>query len=176
MTHPLAPAATPFRPAALRLLLAALATALLLGCQTPPPAASGGMSQRQVAALLRAGFTLGDAGWGLSLDGPILFDSNDDQLSERAHKALRQVTEALRSVDIDSLRVEGHADNTGNERNNQALSQRRADAVARAIADYGIPYGNIVRRGLGSAHPIADNASAEGRAQNRRVAIIVPAG
>ncbi|NMG66976.1 OmpA family protein [Azoarcus indigens] len=152
------------------------ATTLLLGCQTPPTAPAAGLEQRQIAALLRAGFTLTDEGWGLNLDGPILFDSNDDQLSERAHKALQQLTETLRSVDIDNLRVEGHADNTGSERHNQALSQRRADAVAKAIAEYGIPYDNIVRRGLGSAHPVADNASAEGRAQNRRVAIIVPAG
>jgi len=174
MTRPLAPTPrTPLRQLAAATLIAA--TALLLGCQTPP-APTGGLEQRQIAALVRAGFTLTDEGWGLNLAGPILFDSNDDQLSERAHNALRRITETLRGVDIDSLRVEGHADNTGSERHNQALSQRRADAVARAIADYGIPYGNIERRGLGSAHPVANNASPEGRAQNRRVAIIVPAG
>lgn len=164
------PALRPLLTFALLLLTAVLQ----LACQTTS-APTAGLNQRQIDALTRAGFTLTEDGWSRSLDGPILFASNDDQLSEQAYKTLRQLTETLRAVEIDRLMVEGHADNTGSQRYNQALSERRAEAVARAIADNGIPYANIGHRGMGSAHPIADNGTAEGRAQNRRVAIIVPA-
>ena len=58
---------------------------------------------------------------------------------------------------------------------NMALSERRAEAVARELARHGLTYGSIIRRGFGSMRPIADNATPAGRAQNRRVAIIVPA-
>lgn len=155
--------------------LLVLAAALQLACQTPSAPTSGGLSEHQIVALMRAGFTLSDDGWSLSLDGPILFASNDDHLSEQAYTGLRQLSETLRSVGIDRVRVEGHADNTGSESHNQALSARRAEVVARAMADHGIPYENIKRRAMGSIHPIADNDTPEGRAQNRRVAIIVPA-
>lgn len=153
------------------LLLAAL---LLLGaCQTPPPAA-GGLSEAQIATLIKAGFTETEDGWGLNLSGRILFATDTDQLTDEAARIIEEVASALHIIEIDRVRVEGHTDDTGTPEYNQVLSERRAEAVAREIARHGILDRNVVRRSFGSTRPIADNATPEGRAQNRRVAIIVP--
>ena len=71
------------------------------------------------------------------------------------------------------LRVEAHTDDQGSDSVNLALSQRRADAVRKALADTGIAPARITAVGKGEAAPVADNGSAEGRARNRRVEIIV---
>lgn len=165
------PSIARWRAALAAFAFAALAT-VLLGCQTPPPAKAR-FTDAQIAALINAGFTESDAGWGLNLDGRILFGSATDRLTDEARRTIAHVVEALKAVDIDRLRVEGHTDATGDDAYNLKLSQRRADSVAQAIAGLGLPYANIERQGHGSARPIADNATAEGRAQNRRVAIIV---
>ncbi|WP_086013370.1 OmpA family protein [Thauera linaloolentis] len=151
-----------------------LAAALLLGaCQTQPPAARG-LSEAQIATLIKAGFTETEDGWGLNLSGRILFATDTDQLTDEAAGIIEQVATALSIIEIDRVRVEGHTDNTGSPEYNQALSERRAEAVAREIARHGILDRNVVRRSFGNTRPIADNATPEGRAQNRRVAIIVP--
>lgn len=69
----------------------------------------------------------------------------------------------------------GHTDNVGSEAYNQALSQKRADAVKRALIVRGVQADRIEARGFGESRPIADNMNAEGRAQNRRVVAAVTA-
>lgn len=77
--------------------------------------------------------------------------------------------------DMDAM-VEGHTDSTGNDAYNQALSQRRAEAVRQAlIKGHNISPDRLKAKGYGESSPIADNKTAEGRAQNRRVVIRVPA-
>ena len=71
------------------------------------------------------------------------------------------------------LLVEGHTDSQGSDSYNQGLSQRRADAVRDYIVQRGYPADHIQARGKGEANPIADNASPEGRANNRRVEIVI---
>lgn len=156
-----------------RTLLAALLAVTAIACQTPPPART--LSQQQIAALIQAGFAPVDGGWGLNLDGRILFDTALDTLTPSSRDTIERVTTALKSVDIDRMRVEGHTDAVGEAHYNRALSLRRAEAVAREIARHGIPYDNITQLGLGAERPIADNTTAAGRSQNRRVVIIVPA-
>ena len=63
----------------------------------------------------------------------------------------------------------GYSDNTGPEKSNLALSQARADAVRQAIIARGIDAGRLSAEGYGSAHPVADNATAEGQQKNRRI-------
>jgi len=151
----------------------AILTTVLIGCQTPQLSAKGRLTDAQIAALINVGFTESEAGWGLNLDGRILFGISTDRLTDEARVTIAKVVEALKIAEINRLRVEGHTDNTGDDTYNLKLSQRRADSVAHEIASLGLPYDNIERQGHGSARPIADNATAEGRAQNRRVAIIV---
>ena len=71
------------------------------------------------------------------------------------------------------VNVEGYTDSRGNADNNQALSQRRADAVRTRLINSGIPEGRITTKGFGAASPVADNETAEGRAQNRRIEVTI---
>jgi OOP family OmpA-OmpF porin len=67
--------------------------------------------------------------------------------------------------------VEGHTDSTGADAYNQALSERRANAVLKYLVDAGVPAARLSARGFGESEPVADNDTAEGRAQNRRVVL-----
>ncbi len=68
--------------------------------------------------------------------------------------------------------IDGYTDNTGDEQYNIKLSKRRADAVADYLKSKGVHMGDrFMTQGLGEGHPIADNSTEEGRAQNRRVSI-----
>ncbi len=71
------------------------------------------------------------------------------------------------------IKVEGHTDNQGDPAANQALSQRRAQAVADALLAAGVSASRVQVEGLGQSRPLGDNGSAEGRARNRRVEIVV---
>ncbi|MFN3984777.1 MAG: OmpA family protein [Rhodocyclaceae bacterium] len=182
LTSPVTPPCSPRliappRRLAAALLCALLCALLLAACATPQASNPGRtLSEAQIAALIQAGFAQTDEGWGLNLDGRILFDTDTDTLSNEARGLIARIADALRLIEIDDVLVEGHTDNVGDPAYNQALSLRRADAVARELATHGIADDRIARRGHGSSRPIADNRSAEGRAQNRRVAIVVLAG
>ncbi len=67
------------------------------------------------------------------------------------------------------LMIEGHTDSTGSPKTNQALSLARAEAVRAALARRGLAQDRLQAQGLGDERPLADNASAEGRARNRRI-------
>jgi len=71
------------------------------------------------------------------------------------------------------IEVNGYTDSIGSEANNQGLSERRADAVKDALIRNGVNPNRIIVRGYGAANPVASNATAEGRAQNRRVEIVL---
>jgi outer membrane protein OmpA-like peptidoglycan-associated protein len=102
-------------------------------------------------------------------------DTDVDTLTPDGRDALRTVARTLRELGIDHLRVEGHTDTIGPAAYNRKLSQRRAESVARELARAGISDDAIERVGFGHRKPAADNATAEGRAQNRRVVITVRA-
>lgn len=72
-----------------------------------------------------------------------------------------------------TIRIEGHTDSSGSDAANLALSQQRADAVRRALAEAGVAAARMQAVGRGEADPITDNGTAEGRARNRRVEISV---
>jgi OmpA-OmpF porin, OOP family len=69
--------------------------------------------------------------------------------------------------------VYGHTDNVGNDGSNQKLSEERANAVKSYLLSKGLPAQRIESKGFGSANPIADNSTAAGKAQNRRVQIVL---
>ena len=71
--------------------------------------------------------------------------------------------------EIASVRVEGHTDSRGSVAHNTSLSDRRAKAVRRWLIEKGIAPARLSARGYGPSRPVADNATAEGRAANRRV-------
>ena len=109
----------------------------------------------------------------LTLSGSILFRSGETILLPSAQVKLSQVAEALLAVRARKLIVEGHTDSQGSDSSNLDLSKGRANAVRDYLVQRGYPADRIEAYGLGEGRPIADNASAEGRANNRRVEIII---
>jgi outer membrane protein OmpA-like peptidoglycan-associated protein len=112
-------------------------------------------------------------GMVITLSGSVLFASNKDALLPAAQERLGQVAEALKTQDDHKIVVEGHTDSQGSAASNQGLSERRAQSVVSFLVSRGVPQGQIRAQGLGPNRPVGDNGSPEGRANNRRVEIIV---
>jgi outer membrane protein OmpA-like peptidoglycan-associated protein len=109
----------------------------------------------------------------ITLSGSVLFRSNKSTLLSTARVKLDQVAAALMAVPARNLSVEGYTDSRGSEAYNLDLSKRRAGAVRDYLVLKGYPTDHVVASGKGMSSPIADNTSAEGRANNRRVEIVI---
>lgn len=109
----------------------------------------------------------------ITLSGSVLFASNKSALLPAAKDRLNQVAVALLETKGRKLTVEGHTDSQGSSDYNQELSRDRAESVRAYIISRGYPSNLIVAQGIGKDRPVADNASPEGRANNRRVEIVV---
>ena len=153
--------------------LSVLALVQLAGCATPPPPET--RAEKIQKALRSLGFSETAEGWELNLSGKILFDTDSSELGAAGGTELSRIGPVLVNLDIKRLKVEGHTDNVGSDAYNLDLSLRRAQAVSRALVAQGVPSQGVTVRGFGKDRPVADNATAEGRQENRRVAIIVPA-
>ncbi|WP_211343480.1 OmpA family protein, partial [Lampropedia puyangensis] len=129
----------------------------------------------QIMALENEGFSFTDDGMQLDLSGRILFDLNSSDVDLDTRHRIKKITTMFLEIGIDRIRLDGHTDDTGDARYNEALSKRRADAVAQLMVEDGYPANAIQTRGLGSQKPVARNNSSEGRASNRRVTVIVGA-
>ncbi|SFX47856.1 OmpA family protein [Marinospirillum alkaliphilum] len=125
--------------------------------------------QRQLTAL-QAETT--DRGIVLTL-GDVLFASGSAELQPAADGNLDRLANFLRQHPERQVLIEGHTDSTGNKASNQQLSQRRADSVSRYLVRRGIAADRLSTRGVGEERPVASNASALGRQQNRRVEVII---
>lgn len=113
----------------------------------------------------------------ITLSGSVLFASNRTDLLPSAQAKLSEVAAALTKQDAESkITVEGHTDSQGNPSYNQDLSQRRAQAVRDYLVSRGMAADRVSAQGFGLTRPVADNATAEGRANNRRVEIVVQPG
>lgn len=102
----------------------------------------------------------------------VLFPFDTAHLRPEAAAALRQFIDQHRDR-IARVHIEGRADSTGTAAYNQALSQRRADTVAREIAALGVPAARIEQVHLGETAPLAPNTSAAGRQQNRSARVML---
>ena len=105
--------------------------------------------------------------------GDVLFAFNKAELSAQAAPRLDKLANFLRQFPDRKLLIEGYTDSVGGDSYNQELSDRRAQAVRDALVQRGVDTSRITARGYGKAHPVADNASPEGRAMNRRVEIVI---
>lgn len=114
-----------------------------------------------------------ERGLVVTLSGGVLFRSAEATLMSSSLRKLDQVANALLSVKPRNLIVEGHTDSQGSREYNQGLSQRRADAVRDYLVQKGYPADRIQARGQSEDTPIANNRSPEGRANNRRVEIVI---
>ncbi len=107
----------------------------------------------------------------LNMPSDITFDVDRSDIKPQFQSTLASVAQTLREYPSTTVDVAGHADSTGPDDYNQALSQRRADAVAQSLVSNGVQPVRVVAVGFGEARPIADNASVTGRQANRRVEI-----
>jgi outer membrane protein OmpA-like peptidoglycan-associated protein len=112
----------------------------------------------------------------ITLSGSVLFASDKALLLPEARTRLGHVATALLETKERHLDVEGYTDSQGKDAYNVDLSQRRADAVRTYLVSNGYPPDLIVAHGAGNTMPVADNATPEGRANNRRVEIIIAPG
>lgn len=105
----------------------------------------------------------------LSDAGDVLFDFDKSDLTPAATAQLDTLMDKLRNADVVSIKVIGHTDSKGSDAYNQALSERLASSVASYLLSQGLAPNKLTSEGRGESEPVADNATDEGRAQNRRV-------
>jgi outer membrane protein OmpA-like peptidoglycan-associated protein len=103
----------------------------------------------------------------------VLFDFNKYTLKPEAREKLAKVSGILLAYPNLKLQVEGYTDNIGSDEYNQKLSEQRADGVRDYLVSQSVQNGNVTAAGFGKSDPIADNSSNAGRAQNRRVQLVV---
>ena len=103
----------------------------------------------------------------------VLFDTGKYTLKPEAREKLAKVSGILLAYPNLKVQVEGYTDNVGGDQYNLTLSQQRGDAVRAYLVSQGVSPDNISSTGYGMSNPVADNATAAGRAQNRRVQMVV---
>jgi len=103
----------------------------------------------------------------------VLFAFNKYDLKPDAQVKLAKISGILLTYPNLKVQVEGYTDNIGSDEYNLKLSQERATAVQAFLIEQGVQPGNISAQGYGKADPVADNATNSGRAENRRVAMVV---
>jgi len=116
-------------------------------------------------------------GMVITLSGQVLFVTGKAELLPSAQDQLTLVAKALQDQgEIRPIVVEGYTDSVGSEANNMKLSQDRANAVRSFLVSKGLPTDKLTAVGKGKSNPVASNDTADGRANNRRVEIVVAGG
>lgn len=108
-------------------------------------------------------------------DSDVLFDVNSAALSGGSQGTLTQVGGVLLDYPKTAVVIQGHTDSTGSEQHNQALSERRAQAVENYLIGRGVDRARMTSVGYGETLPVASNDTEWGRQQNRRVDILIKA-
>ena len=109
----------------------------------------------------------------LIMPGNITFNTNEAVIKQGFTPVLDSVALVIKEYNKTMVQVYGYTDNTGTAATNNALSLRRANAVSNYLRLRGVDGNRIITDGLGSSNPIASNATAAGREQNRRVEIVL---
>jgi peptidoglycan-associated lipoprotein len=113
--------------------------------------------------------------WQVTLNNnDVRFGPDKFELADTGRQALDQLVDKLKSMDkMVFIEVQGHTDSRGGEQYNEVLGQRRAEMVRNYLHDHGIPLNLIAAISYGDKKPVADNKTREGRAENRRVEVLV---
>ncbi|MCP1626240.1 OmpA family protein [Pseudomonas nitroreducens] len=134
-----------------------------------------GLWERASAALagLKSGFSAEDLVHALNLMN-VYFDSNSNAITSDSVEILGRAAQAIRSAPQGTkIEVAGHSDSVGSDEANLAMSQKRADAVQAKLVALGVAPSMLIAKGYGASKPIADNATEDGRAKNRRIEFTV---
>jgi outer membrane protein OmpA-like peptidoglycan-associated protein len=105
--------------------------------------------------------------------GDVLFGVNKAELKPGSERNVQKIADFLQEYPERKALIEGFTDSTGSESYNQALSERRAEAVRTFLISRGVSSERITARGYGESNPVASNATAASRQLNRRVEIII---
>ena len=109
----------------------------------------------------------------ITLSGSVLFATGKSDLLPIAKEKLNQVAKALTDQGFKAIVVQGYTDSVGSATDNEALSMRRAQSVRDYLVTRGVPSEKATAEGKGASNPVADNKTPDGRAENRRVEIVV---
>ena len=109
----------------------------------------------------------------VTLPGNIFFDFNKADVKPAMQEQLTEIAKALAAVPDQNLLIEGHTDSDGPSEYNLILSEKRAQSVRSILLAGGIPAERIETKGYGQTNPVAPNSTATGKAQNRRVEIVL---
>jgi len=121
------------------------------------------------------GATVTRVGEGIKItfDSGLLFGVDQSTLSTTAQGNLNELAATLKKYDDTDVLVEGHTDADGADDHNRTLADRRAHTVKSYLVSQGVTSGRFSTMGYGETQPIADNSTAEGKAQNRRVEVAI---
>jgi outer membrane protein OmpA-like peptidoglycan-associated protein len=111
----------------------------------------------------------------ITFESGILFDVAKADLRPDAQANLMKMAEILKKYEDTNILIEGHTDSDGTEEYNQALSERRANAVSHFLAAQAVSSARMSTIGYGESQPIADNSTAAGKQANRRVEVAIMA-
>ena len=111
----------------------------------------------------------------VTFNSGILFDTNKADLKQASKNELSQFATKMSDMVDTDITIYGHTDSSGNDAINQPLSEKRAQSVADYLKNCGISSSRMTVEGKSSSMPVADNATKEGKAQNRRVEIYITA-
>jgi len=114
-----------------------------------------------------------ESGILVDLKSSLLFSTDSAVLKPAAVEQLARLGDILAKYPDDRIRIQGHTDSTGSAAHDEELSLRRAEAVRDVLASRGVNPRQMLVEGVGAARPIADNSTAEGRAENRRVELYI---
>ncbi|MBK6672441.1 MAG: OmpA family protein [Proteobacteria bacterium] len=141
----------------------------------PPPAdddKDGVVNAADRCPTTPAGDRVDSVGCSLTVRLEVFFDTNSANIKPESYPDLDRVVSFMTTAVTSATGViEGHTDSVGNDDYNLKLSQRRADAVRQYLLDKGVAAARLESKGFGETQPVSDNATADGRAQNRRVVL-----
>lgn len=111
----------------------------------------------------------------VTFESGILFNTGKSDLSGESKQALTEFANSLKNNPETDVTIIGHTDNTGSREINERLSLERAESVEKFLQNNGISTERTTERGMAYDEPVADNSTAEGRRQNRRVEVYITA-
>jgi len=109
----------------------------------------------------------------VTFDSGILFATNSSTLSPNSRTALTKFAANMNKNPDTDIRIVGHTDNTGSDKINDPLSERRAASVYSFLNSQGVSMSRMAAEGRGSHEPVADNSTVAGRSANRRVEVYI---
>ncbi len=101
------------------------------------------------------------------------FEPGSATLRPESQEELNNLSTVLKAYPNVHAKIGGYTDNTGDANANMRLSQQRADSVRNQLVSMGVAADHLQAQGYGDQHPVADNSTPEGRARNRRIALLI---